>query len=376
MKKCPLFSVILLYYKQKEYISNALNSILKQEYSNIELIICDDGSDLDTKTINQSIIENKKITKHTYIINEKNLGTVKTVNKALKKANGEFVLIFAADDELYDKYVLQNYSKLFDKYKNKYVISSQCLLYNNTLTESYGEYVDKDVALKLNDEQPIEQYKALCTGCIFAAGSTAYRRKIFLETNYIPEKYKIIEDLSYWLFITQNNYQIFYCDFISLKHRDGGVSKQNHLENNTPKHVLDYYTDILHIKEEIVFNSLKLFELRKKKEIIDDYRNYINFYKKYFNEFKPLMLNNIFLKNPWYVCLLIYRKFKKIYNKIVKKITTTLNLKIIFWIFLNLFVIFNQKITNSYIYLFLYFLSTYLLSSLLFRLIKKTRSIK
>lgn len=40
----PLFSVVVLVYRHYEHLKTAVNSVLEQDYENIELIISDDGS--------------------------------------------------------------------------------------------------------------------------------------------------------------------------------------------------------------------------------------------------------------------------------------------------------------------------------------------
>ena len=49
-----LVSVIIPYYKKKEYISSSINSVLKQSYKNLELIIIyDDSNHEDLITLNK-----------------------------------------------------------------------------------------------------------------------------------------------------------------------------------------------------------------------------------------------------------------------------------------------------------------------------------
>ena len=98
-----LFSVIVLHYNQPRYVLAALESVLSQDYSNIEIVFADDASTaIELVEIKNYIEEHKgsNIKNVVYSINEENVGTVKTVNRAVKKCSGEHVLFFAADDAL------------------------------------------------------------------------------------------------------------------------------------------------------------------------------------------------------------------------------------------------------------------------------------
>ena len=109
-----LFTIILLNYNQEKYIYEALDSILKQDYKNLELIIADDSSVIFEKNKISKYLktQNDKLT-FFFMENRVNQGTVKTVNNAIKKAHGEYILIFAADDKLYDDKVISNFSDFF-----------------------------------------------------------------------------------------------------------------------------------------------------------------------------------------------------------------------------------------------------------------------
>jgi len=93
----PLVSIICLSYNHGDFIADAINSVLAQDYPNIELIVIDDGSTDGAAEIIRQICEEQNIK---YILNEKNLGNCIAFNKAYSQSSGEFVIDFAADDVL------------------------------------------------------------------------------------------------------------------------------------------------------------------------------------------------------------------------------------------------------------------------------------
>ena len=91
-----LVSVIIPYYKKKDYIRKSINSILKQSYQKFEIIIIyDDPSFTDLDYIKKIIKLDKRIF---LIINNKNLGAGQSRNIAIKKAKGKFIAFLDADD--------------------------------------------------------------------------------------------------------------------------------------------------------------------------------------------------------------------------------------------------------------------------------------
>ncbi|MCG2590789.1 glycosyltransferase [Rhodohalobacter sulfatireducens] len=97
--KEPLVSIVLLSYNQEEYIIEALNSALNQNYENIQLVISDDCSTDNTfNLIKKRLSNNKKNHKIILNRNEANLGIASNVNKALSYAEGEIAVFFSGDD--------------------------------------------------------------------------------------------------------------------------------------------------------------------------------------------------------------------------------------------------------------------------------------
>lgn len=87
----PLVSVIMSAYNAEKFIEQSIQSVLKQTYPNVELIVCDDGSTDST----QSII--KKYASVHYIY-QHNQGQGAGRNNAASHAKGEYLAFIDADD--------------------------------------------------------------------------------------------------------------------------------------------------------------------------------------------------------------------------------------------------------------------------------------
>ena len=94
-------SVIMSVYNEKEiWLKEAIDSILNQTFHNFEFIIIMDKPD------NQNLIKllrgYEKIDERIRVyVNEKNMGLVRSLNKALKLCSGEFIARMDADDYSY-----------------------------------------------------------------------------------------------------------------------------------------------------------------------------------------------------------------------------------------------------------------------------------
>lgn len=91
-----LVSVIIPIYNVEKYVKEAIESIQKQTYKNIEIIIVDDGSTDNTYKIVEELAKKDKRIK--LFKNEKNLKIVKTLNFALSMSNGEYIARMDGDD--------------------------------------------------------------------------------------------------------------------------------------------------------------------------------------------------------------------------------------------------------------------------------------
>lgn len=220
-----LVTVIVLVYNNAKYLDNAVNSILIQDYKNVEVILTDDGS----KEIDKEKFEDagnklkKKFPKILINYNNKNLGTVKHFNKVLKLAKGDIICPLACDDILYASNVITsivNYSK--ENFDLIFTAKRMC--------------IDRDTkkiinVLPLRKEtkllhKPIEEiinYMVINGGFISGA-CTYYRREVFEKFGYFDEQYILVEDYSYIIKLLLAGEKIGFLDIIAIQYRWGGVS--------------------------------------------------------------------------------------------------------------------------------------------------------
>lgn len=107
------FSITIPAYKQK-YLYEAIESCLAQTYKDFELIIVDDASPEDLK----SVVGRCQDSRIRYYRNEKNCGTLHVIdnwNICLGYTKGDYVICMGDDDRLLPN-CLEEYSKLIDKY--------------------------------------------------------------------------------------------------------------------------------------------------------------------------------------------------------------------------------------------------------------------
>ena len=282
MSKNGLFSVILLHYNQPQYVKTALDSVFAQNYPQIELIFADDCSAMIDVDDLKSYCESKRtdnIKDIIWQINPENMGTVKSLNSAVAKASGEYLLFFAADDALYDADVLKNYADAFKHADDDvYMISSQCHMMDESLQNRLSLFVSNSAGERFNKMTAKEQFKVFAEDCFLAIGATATRTAAFERFGTFSEKYKLVEDWYYYIKVTREGGRIKYVNFNGLLHRSGGVSHSNP-EDGLKPHVVAFIYDMVKIRENEVLPYLGDFTNKEKTVIINKYIEQLKAYR-------------------------------------------------------------------------------------------------
>jgi len=90
-----LVTVIILTYNKAHFVSESIQSVLAQNYTNLEIIVIDDASTDNTKEFLTLFLNNNQIR---FVQNKKNIGISKSRNYGIFLAKGKFVAMLDGDD--------------------------------------------------------------------------------------------------------------------------------------------------------------------------------------------------------------------------------------------------------------------------------------
>jgi glycosyltransferase involved in cell wall biosynthesis len=197
-------SIILPVYNAEKYLYQAIKSILTQTYTNFELIIIDDGSTDESLKIIQSF-DDERIQ---IIQNEQNLGLIKTLNKGIDLAKGEYIARMDADDIAMPKR-LEKQVAFLEKNIDYGLIGTMAEMIN-----------EKGISIGKIHDLPISQEaikSRILFQCPFIHPTVMGKTSIFKEFKY-HENFPIAEDFFLWVKVIEK-YKVANLDEVFLQYR-------------------------------------------------------------------------------------------------------------------------------------------------------------
>ncbi len=291
----PLVSVVVLCYKQEQYLANAVESVLRQNYPSIELHIADDGTPGFQTEQWEQYVKNRageNIAKCS-VCTQANAGTVRNLNGALNRATGKYVLFFAGDDALFGTDCLKSLVEQAEcSAEDHLCFTALASKMDSELKTSDGYFQPKELREK-GSLSSKEAHRLLLYSCCYSMGATLFRRERFLENGGFSEEYHVIEDWSFYLSHTRKGGTIGFCDIPFLMHRQGGISEKHSLPPV-------YLMDLKRIYLTEVFPFVKEESNRKRRvEIILHYKSMMGIDRHFLN---------MCLRNAWSILFVLKLK--------------------------------------------------------------------
>ena len=226
-KNNPLVTVIMSVYNSEYFLKKSINSILNQTYKNLEFIIVNDGSnDQSLKIIKSYMKKDSRIV----LINQRNIGLTKSLNKAIKLAKGKYIARQDADDESFSKRILTQI-RLINKF-NLDLVVSRALKNKKNVPHVFLLNFNKEAVLK--------------TGNLFIHGTFCCKKEVFQQIKY-HERFKYAQDFKFLTDCLKNNIKIGYIKDALYKINIAKNSISNTKKNEQAEYILrsinDYFDD-------------------------------------------------------------------------------------------------------------------------------------
>lgn len=176
-----LVTIVIPAYNHGRYLNQAIDSVLNQDYPNIELIVLDDGSTDNTRAVLESYGN------RFYWESQKNMGQANTLNKGWGMAKGEILAYLSADDVLSPQATRT---------------SVRCLLDNPDSVLCYGDFrlIDSESRVIRTVVAPEYNYREMVTRFICPPGPGAYFwRDAFVKTGGWDPSFRQYPDYDCWL---------------------------------------------------------------------------------------------------------------------------------------------------------------------------------
>ena len=198
----PLVTIGIPVYNSEKFLAQAISSVLRQSYSNFELIITDDGSTDASVSIAQSFKDDRiKV-----IVDGQNRGISYRLNQQIELANGFFFARMDADDIMHPKRIEEQVRFMMEHPQTDIVGTAVCVIDDNNEILGYRKASHKKT-----------QAEAL-QGAVFVHPSVLGRTSWFKQHLY-KEEFIGMEDYELWIRTIEKS-SFAYIDDILLFYRD------------------------------------------------------------------------------------------------------------------------------------------------------------
>jgi len=218
-------SVIIPNYNNEKYLADCIDSVLNQSINNFEIIISDDNSNDNSRSIIEKYIS-KYQNKIRGIFNTKNIGVSLNRHNAILQAKGEYITTLDSDDFYFSDKKLESELNLIHEFKEKHF--EDIIAFSRTVhVNEQKQLIEKD-----QKREKIRQgniYKYILSRTCAIPRDFVMKKSIYFEVGGYDVKIPIFEDwdlkirlASRYLFLYAGNHGTAY------RHHGRGLSSINY----------------------------------------------------------------------------------------------------------------------------------------------------
>lgn len=253
----PLVSILIPAYNRPDTLRIALESVLEQTYSNLEIIICDDSTNHDVQKMLRPYLQEDSRIK--YFRNDKNL-YLGNWHKCFNLASGLFVN-YLMDDDVFHKEKIERMLYFYQTFENISLVTS----YRNIINEQ-GELLPPIYASrKLYEETRIldgydlgNHMLSRCLNVIGEPTTVLFRKKDLIHPfgTFNGRQYSLLNDVASWLNLLSKGKAVYIADGLS------SLRKHQHQNNQelTRTSMTEWLDIVIASREQGYLHSGDLFQ--------------------------------------------------------------------------------------------------------------------
>ena len=207
-------SIITSCYNRESTIRGAIESVLVQDYPDIEYIVVDGASkDSSVQTI-RNMMDDGRWKKSWKFISEPDHGMYEAINKGIRMATGDIIGLVHSDDFLYDNHVISDVARAFEETGADFVYGDGVFVDEENINKPVRNWIGG----------PYNRWKVRC-GWLPLHPTCYIRRDVMLREGLYDESFKIAADTDLLVrYLYTANLKVEYLHRRIIRMRMGGLS--------------------------------------------------------------------------------------------------------------------------------------------------------
>lgn len=245
----PRVSVVMPSFQHEQFVGDSIGSVLSQSFSDLELIVVDDGSVDNSRAVISGISDSRL--KPVFL--EQNLGASEATNIGIRRAAGEFVAICNSDD-VWEPNKLLAQIQFLDEHSNVSAVFSDVKWIDQTGVQISAESLPSfsDIFSQRNRSRFAWQRMLVENGNCLCHPSVLVRKSVYDEVGLYNNYLRQLPDYEMWLRVLQKfDIHVMKDRLIQFRIHTGNTSTQNPVSQarTWAEHVLiarSYFQDVEH----------------------------------------------------------------------------------------------------------------------------------
>lgn len=225
----PVVSIVMPTFNRAKMIGMAIDSVLKQNYKNWELLIIDNESSDNTKEVIEKFSRIDKRIKYNYVKKNPEIGIADYLNFGINISAGKYIARLDDDDEWYDPDKLLKQVNFLENNRDYVIVGGGAIMIDGDRKEMFKFF-------KRENDSEIRNHALYANP--FVHNTVLFRKDAAIEAGSYKQ-IKFVEDWDLWLRLGRIGKLYNFQEYFSL-YMNAGQNRSHENQNLTSKIILQY----------------------------------------------------------------------------------------------------------------------------------------